>query len=60
MKIYDMVEGKWITEKKTEKEKKAKLPENPEVRTRLITYEEDKTNRSRRSSNGQQDTSSSF
>ena len=53
MKIYDMVEGKWITEKKTEKKKKAKLPEKPEVRTRLVSYEEDKTNRSRRSSNSQ-------
>ena len=53
MKIYDMVEGKWIMEKKTEKKKKAKLPEKPEVRTRLVSYEEDKTNRSRRSSNSQ-------
>jgi|2_EtaG_2_1085320.scaffolds.fasta_scaffold20475_2 hypothetical protein len=47
MKIYDMVEGKWLTEKKTEKKEKTKPPEILEVRTKLTTYEEDEANRSR-------------
>jgi len=57
MKIYDMIEGKWLkNEKKEEKEKKTKDYKDLDIRIRLITYDEErewlereKTNKSRRS-----------
>jgi len=41
MKIYDMVEGKWVEDKKVEKEKEFKNYENFGIGTRLITYDEE-------------------
>ena len=41
MKIYDMIEGKWLS-KKEEKEKKKKDHEKSRTRTRLVTYDEEK------------------
>ena len=43
MKIYDMIEGKWLKDKKEEKkEKEIEDYENFGIRTRLITYDEEK------------------
>ena len=51
MKIYDMVEGRWITEGKKTNDKGGEESKKPRLHPRLITHEEDKANRSRRSSN---------
>ena len=42
MKIYDIVEGKWIEEEETEEKKKEKDYKKLDVRLRLITYDEEK------------------
>ena len=43
MKIYDMIEGKWLKDNKEEKkEKEIEDYENFGIRTRLITYDEEK------------------
>jgi len=42
MKIYDIVEGKWLEDKKSENEKEIKDYEDFGLRTRLITYDEEK------------------
>jgi len=42
MKIYDMVEGKWLEDKKSENEKEIKVYEDFGLGTRLITYDEEK------------------
>ena len=44
MKIYDMVEGKWLQDEKSEKkkEKETKKSKGPDVNIRLITYDEEK------------------
>ena len=44
MKIYDMVEGKWIQDKEPEKKKKqeAKNYKGLDVNVRLVTYDEEK------------------
>ena len=41
MKIYDMVEGKWITEEKTEEKKKEEY-KKLDLGLRLVTYDEEK------------------
>ena len=42
MKIYDMVEGKWLKDKEKNKEKQIEDYEDFGLRTRLITYDEEK------------------
>jgi bifunctional pyridoxal-dependent enzyme with beta-cystathionase and maltose regulon repressor activities len=44
MKIYDMIEGKWLKEKKKKEEKEEELKEYEDfgIRTRLVTYDEEK------------------
>jgi len=44
MKIYDMIEGKWLKEKKEKKKKKRKVKdcEDVGVETRLVTYDEER------------------
>ena len=41
MKIYDMIEGKWLKEEKI-KEKKERGCKELDPRLRLLTYEEEK------------------
>jgi len=42
MKIYDMIEGKWLKEKKIEEKKKEKDYQELDLKLRLITYDEEK------------------
>jgi hypothetical protein len=44
MKIYDMIEGKWLktTEKNKKKEQELKDYEDFGIRTLLVTYDEEK------------------
>ena len=43
MKIYDMIEGKWLKNMKDEKkEKEIEYHEEFGIRTRLVTYDEEK------------------
>ena len=42
MKIYDMIEGKWLKNKKEKKEKDTKDYKAFGISTRLVTYDEEK------------------
>tara|TARA_Y100000310_G_scaffold117207_1_gene115965 strand:+ start:2967 stop:3152 length:186 start_codon:yes stop_codon:yes gene_type:complete len=42
MKIYDIVEGKWLEDKKSENEKEIKDYEDFGLRTCLVSYDEEK------------------
>ena len=59
MKVYDMVEGQWITENAEVKKEKKVNHKKTETQTRLMTYEEDEANRSRGSRNGKSYSSTS-
>ena len=44
MRIYNMIEGKWLKEKKEEEKKEEEIREYEDfgIRTRLMTYDEEK------------------
>jgi len=44
MKIYNMIEGKWLKSQKEEEDEELKQEEHKDfdVRTRLVTYDEEK------------------